>query len=90
MVLATARIADFDRFLEVFSTKGAAKRKEHGSRGAQVFRDPEDSSRVWVVFDWDAEGWGRFLEDPDAPAIFEEGGLEGRPVMAQPEGQYDG
>ena len=30
MVLATAKIGDFDRFWNTFSTKGAEKRKRHG------------------------------------------------------------
>ena len=33
MLLATTQVEDFDRFLETFSTKGADKRKHHGSRG---------------------------------------------------------
>ena len=33
MVLATAKIEDFDRFWNTFSTKGAEKRKQYGSRG---------------------------------------------------------
>ena len=32
MVLATAKIGDFDQFWNTFSTKGAEKRREHGSR----------------------------------------------------------
>ena len=51
MILASAKVADFDQFLQTFSTKGAEKRKEYGSKGFWVFRDPEDASRVWVVFD---------------------------------------
>ena len=38
MVLATAKIGDFDRFWNTFSTKGAEKRKQHGCKGAHVFR----------------------------------------------------
>jgi hypothetical protein len=34
----------------------AEKRKQHGSKGSHVFRDPNDDARVWVVFDWDEEG----------------------------------
>jgi hypothetical protein len=30
MLLATTQVEDFDRFMEIFSTKGAEKRKEHG------------------------------------------------------------
>lgn len=46
MILATTQVEDFDRFLEIFSTKGAEKRIEHGSKGAQVFRDPSEDDRV--------------------------------------------
>jgi hypothetical protein len=31
MILATTTVEDFDRFLSVFSTKGAERRKQHGS-----------------------------------------------------------
>jgi hypothetical protein len=31
--LATTTVEDFDRFLKVFTTKGAEKRKQHGSKG---------------------------------------------------------
>ena len=34
MLLATTQVEDFDRFLDIFSTKGAEKRKQHGSKGA--------------------------------------------------------
>ena len=40
MVLATVKIEDFDRFWNAFSTKGAEKRRQHGSKGSHVFRDP--------------------------------------------------
>jgi hypothetical protein len=84
MVLATAKVEDFDRFWSVFSTKGAEKRKQHGSKGANVFQDPNDPDRYWVVFDWDAEGWQNFTSDPDVPAIFQEAGFtEGPPKSAE-------
>jgi hypothetical protein len=83
MVLSTVKVEDVDRFLNTFTTKGAEKRKQHGSGGSHVFRDPNDDSRVWVVFDWDDEGFQNLLSDPDMPAIFEEGGLQGRPQKAE-------
>jgi hypothetical protein len=83
VVLATSKVEDFDRFLEVFTTKGAEKRKQHGSGGSHVFRDPSDPNRAWVVFDWDEEGFGNFMSDPDMPAIFQEGGVQGRPEKAE-------
>ena len=67
MLLATTAVEDYDRFVKVFSTKGAEKRKQHGSQGATVFRDPSQEDRVWVVFDWDAEGWQSFVSDPEIP-----------------------
>ena len=69
MLLATTTVEDFDRFETIFSTKGAEKRREHGSKGAMVFRDPNEDDRVWVIFDWDAEGFQRFASDPEVPPI---------------------
>ena len=69
MILATTKIEDIDRFLDVFSTKGAEKRAEHGSKGSTVFRDPTEEDRVWAVFDWDEDGWAAFVSDPDVPPI---------------------
>jgi hypothetical protein len=89
MVLASAKVADFDQFLQTFSTKGAEKRKEHGSKGSRVFRDPEDAGRVLVVFDWEVEDYEKFISDPEVPAIFQEAGLQGPPIRAEAAGQYD-
>jgi hypothetical protein len=89
LILATAKIEDFDRFWGTFSTKGAEKRKQHGSKGSQVFRDPNDDGRVWVIFDWDEEGFRNFVSDPDVPAIFEEGGVQGRPQAAELAREHD-
>jgi hypothetical protein len=89
MLLATTTVEDFDRFSEIFSTKGADKRREHGSKGALVFRDPNEDDRVWVIFDWDAEGFQRFASDPEVPPIMQEAGHKGRPQVAPPGGQYD-
>jgi hypothetical protein len=88
MMLATTKVEDFDRFLKVFSTKGAEKRKQHGSKGSTVFRDPIDRDRVWVLFDWDAEGWQSFVSDPEVPPIMKEAGHKGPPQTAEPGGNY--
>ena len=67
MILATTTVEDVDRFVEIFSTKGAEKRKEHGSKGSTVFRDPNEDDRVWVLFDWDGEGWTELRLRPRGP-----------------------
>lgn len=83
MILSTAKVEDVDRFLATFTTKGAEKRKQYGSSGSHVFRDPTDDTRVWVVFDWDEGGYEKLISDPDMPAIFQEAGLQGRPEKAE-------
>jgi hypothetical protein len=83
LILATVKIEDFDRFWTAFSTKGAEKRRHHGSKGSYVFRDPNDDARLWVLFEWDEEGYGNLMSDPDMPAIFEEAGLQDRPKKAE-------
>ena len=89
MLLATTKVADVDRFNRIFSTKGADKRRLHGSRGATVFRDPAEADRVWVMFDWDAEGWKNFVSDPDVPAILHEAGHVGKPQAAMLIANYE-
>ena len=88
MILATTQVEDVDRFLRVFSTKGSEKRKQHGSRGSIVFRDPSEEDRVWVIFDWDAEGWKKFVSDPEVPPILKEAGHKGKPQAATLAGTY--
>lgn len=89
MMLATTKVEDLDRFIEIFSTKGAEKRKQHGSRGATVFSDPNESDRVWAIFDWDEEGFKNFLSDPEVPAIIREAGHKGTPEAPTFVGNYD-
>jgi len=83
MLLATTQVEDIDRFMEVFSTSGAEKRKAHGSKGALVFRDPSESDRVWAIFDWDAQGWQSFVSDPEVPPIMAAAGHKTKPQAAE-------
>ena len=89
MLLATTKVADVDRFIKIFSTAGAEKRRLHGSKGATVFRDPAEADRVWAIFDWDAEGWKNFVSDPEVPSILQEAGHVGKPQAAMLLGHYE-
>jgi len=89
VILATTTVEDIDRFVEIYSTKGAEKRKLHGSKGSTVFRDPNEEDRVWALFDWDLEGWGKFASDPDVPAIMQEAGHKNRPQVGELVGRFD-
>jgi hypothetical protein len=75
--------------LAVFSTKGAEKRKQHGSKGSTVFRDPNEDDRVWVLFDWTPEGFQNFVADPDVPPILQEAGHKSKPEVAELGGTYE-
>ena len=88
MILLTTQVEDFDQFLKIFSTKGAEKRKEHGSKGSTVYRDPNEDDRAWVVFDWDMEGFQSFVSDPEVPPILQEAGHKGKPEAAELAGEY--
>ena len=83
MLLATTQVEDVDRFMEVFSTDAAEKRKKHGSKGAAVFRHPFETDRVWGIFDWDEQGWQSFIADPEVPPIMQQAGHKSRPQAAQ-------
>ncbi len=88
MILATTKVDDVDRFLEVFGTKGAEKRALHGCNGSTVFRDPTEENRVWALFDWDEAGWAKFVSDPEVPPILKEAGHLGKPEAALLLGSY--
>jgi len=88
MLLATTKVEDVDRWLKIFSTTSAVKRKQHGCKGSTVFRDPNEDDRIWVIFDWDEKGWQNFVSDPEVPAILKEAGHKGKPQAATFVSQY--
>jgi hypothetical protein len=89
MFLATTTVEDFDRWTKVFSTTSAEKRKQYGSKGSHVFRDPNQDDRVWVIFDWDLDGWKQFASDPEVTGILKEAGHKSRPDVAEFGGYYE-
>ncbi len=89
MLLATTTVEDYDRFVEIYSTKGAEKRRQHGSKGSTVFRDPNEPDRLWALFDWDLAGWQSFASDPEVPPILQEAGHKGRPQVPVLSGSYE-
>ena len=89
MLLATTTIEDLDRFVKIYGTAGAEKRKLHGSKGSTVFRDPIEENRVWAIFAWDLEGWTSFASDPEVPAIMQEAGHKSRPQVTELVGRFE-
>jgi hypothetical protein len=82
LMLATTRVEDVNRWLEIFTTTSAVKRKQHGSKGATIFRDPAETDRVWVLFDWDENGWKAFVTDPEVARILKQAGHKQKPEPA--------
>ena len=89
MLLATTTVEDYDRWINVFSTTSAEKRRQHGSKGSHVFRDPYQADRVWVLFDWDLDGWTNFATDPEVGPILQQAGHKSRPDVAEFGGRYE-
>jgi hypothetical protein len=88
MLLATTTVEDFERFLKVFDGASLPKRKQHGSSGATMFRDPFDNTRVWVVFEWDEKGWESFVSDPEVPPILKSAGHTSKAIAAKFAGRF--
>lgn len=89
--LATVRIADAQRFIDVFSTHGLAKRRAHGSRGAQAFVLPDQSGMAMVLIDWaDRASFDAFRADPEVPPTMRSGGALEPPqfTVLERRGQY--
>lgn len=91
MVLAKVRVADFDQFLSVFTSRGAEHRRTFGSAGSRVLRNDQDPNEVWVLFDWSKEGFQRFIDDPESKEIMGAAGLQGppEPVFVTSAGEFD-
>jgi hypothetical protein len=47
-----------------------------------------EADRVWVIFDWDEQGFKNYLSDPEVPAIIKEAGHVGKPQPAELGGKY--
>lgn len=63
-ILAKQVFRDFDEWLRGF-TENAPLRREYGSEGAVVFRDPGNDREVMIYFKWDSvENFKKFLRDP--------------------------
>jgi len=89
VILATTKVNDLDTFVEIYGTKGAEKRKLHGSKGSTVFQDPNEAGRLWAIFDWDLDGWKNFASDPEVPAIMKEAGHQGPPQVGELVGRFE-
>ena len=89
MLLATTQVEDFDRFLEVFSTAGADKRKEHGSKGALSSATPPRTTACGSSSTGTQRAGRASSSDPEVPPIMKAAGHKGRPQAAAFAGRCD-
>jgi hypothetical protein len=50
-VLGKVSIEDLEKFVGVFSTRGAEMRGKHGNRRTQLFKVAEEDGKVVVLFE---------------------------------------
>src|SRR2546423_14276671 len=84
LFLATSKVEDFDRWMNVFSTTSLEKRKQHGSKGSHVFRDPNEEGRASGVFVRAAARLSKFVSRPRGAATSPGGGHPWRPAGSGP------
>ena len=90
MMLATTKVEDFDRFLKIFSTKGAEKRKQHGSKGCdRLPRSQRDRPGLGDLRLGRRRLQASFVSDPEVPAIIQEAGHKGKPEAPKLVAKFD-
>jgi hypothetical protein len=59
-VFVEHKIGEWSEFEDIFRAD-AGRRRKLGSKGGRIFRNPDDPSNVFVVFEWsDLDGARRF------------------------------
>jgi hypothetical protein len=43
---------------------------------------------MWVLFEWDEQGWANFVSDPEVPPILKQAGHLTKPQAASLLGEY--
>jgi len=80
-VVVQHHVADFDRWLPVF-TEHEAVRRSHGATGHSISRDVADPNSIVIVNDFATlEGARAFAQDPSLPAAMARGGVDGSPQV---------
>ncbi len=80
-VIVQHRVADYDRWIAVFSEHEAVRR-QHGATGHSVNREAGDPNTIVIVNDFATlDGARAFSQDPSLPAAMARGGVDGPPQV---------
>lgn len=64
-ILGRVSIEDLEKFVGVFSTRGAEMRGKHGNHRTQFFKVAEEDGKMVVLFEWESrEAFEGFSNDP--------------------------
>jgi len=81
-VLTQSEVRDFDRFWEVFHTRGMELRKRPGSHRPRVFQEYDNPNAIRILYDWESrERFLGALSDPEVREAMQEAGLLAPPFF---------
>ena len=79
-ILGKVTYEDLPKFIGIFSTQGAAMRRQHGSIRSQVFNIPDEENRAIILLEWESRAsFEAFLADPAVRETMRSSGTVGRP-----------
>ncbi|MGZ7136337.1 MAG: cyclase [Methanobacterium sp.] len=85
-VLIINKIEDYDKWRSVYD-ENEPNRRDNGSKGAHVFRNPDNSKEVVILFEWDDIDKARkFIESSKLNKRIEKAGFIGEPEVHLLEG----
>jgi hypothetical protein len=80
-VIVQHHVADYDRWLPVFTEHEAVRRK-HGGTGHSVTREAQDPNSLVVVNHFASlEGARAFSQDPSLPEVMGRAGVDSQPQI---------
>ena len=86
-VLVHLQVQDYAKWRPVFD-EFSALRKLNGSQGAHLYRLPNNSTEVVILFGWNSlENARRFFDLPEVRQGMQRAGVEGRPEILYLDGQ---
>jgi heme-degrading monooxygenase HmoA len=78
-LLVRHKVEDFAKWFPVYSNH-ASMRKNGGEKGAHVYRNADDPSEVFILFEWDSiENARAFFASDDLRAAMHDAGVVGKP-----------
>ena len=81
-ILVRHTVEDFDKWHPVF-TEHASARKDHGSKGARLFRNAEKPNEITILMDWDSFDNARaFFASDTLRSAMQGGGVVGQPDVS--------